>query len=918
MPARLPRSAALAAAATCLAVSAATAGTAAASSGTAGRGKTAPGYVADAGGFRSVLAYGQGQTVNAAQLARYEATGKPPRSFLDEAGLYNDGVNPDRLTDRTLGSVYKNDDFEPANAPGSTSESVPHAGVTVATDKTYGVPRIYGRTRADVMWGAGYVAAQERLFLMDVLRRTAEGDLAALIGPSGIPSDNAALRANDLSPAQLTAEVEALPRRFGRQGAQALADLKDYVAGINGYISQAKADPQLMPAEYPALGTTPARWTLADSAAEAYLLIGQFTVSGAGEPQQAMIYRALEKRLGKRTAARVYAELRNVEDPLTPTTTSRRFPSDDPRPNGHSAAMLDPGSFHLRDAVVREQTGTGIVPAAPAWTRGLSAGLRLPHVESNAVVVAADHSATGHPIAVMGPQVGYYSPEILIEEQLHAPGIQIAGMTFPGAAPYPLIGHGLDFAWTGTTAMGDNADTFAEVLCDPAGGRATERSTHYWYRGRCRAFGTRTYTETTPVAPSSPGKPETYTLRELWSVHGPVEAYATVHGRPVALTLANATYHHGVQCVISFLRLAEDRVDSPRSFIAAFRYFTGNENWFYLGSRSTAWYQSGWFPMRAPGTDIEFPFWGTGRYDWQGFDPRSYTYRRLPDSANPTATNPRWGYLVNWNNKAAPGWHAPPGTWTFGSVQRVSLLENPLRKAIAHGRRITLAEVARINLSAGTEDLRGTNDLPELLRVLGRAPKGLRPAVAALRAWQRAGAHRRAAHGGSSYARSAAVLLMDAWWPRLVSGMFEPVLGRRILNMIAEDELAPLHSEAVAYGFDSGWEGQVQADLRLVLGQRLPAGAPQRAFCGGGNRSRCRAVLLEALRAADAALVRRYGPDMAKWREPVLCPADPTGCDENNPITAGAVATPAQPFQNRGTYQQAVSILRSIPRSRMG
>ena len=51
-------------------------------------------------------------------------------------------------------------------------------------------------------------------------------------------------------------------------------------------------------------------------------------------------------------------------------------------------------------------------------------------------------------------------------------------MSFPGAVPYPEIGHGLDFAWTGTTAMGDNQDTFA----DPSVIRAKDG---WWY-----AYGT--------------------------------------------------------------------------------------------------------------------------------------------------------------------------------------------------------------------------------------------------------------------------------------------------------------------------------------------------------------------------------------------------------------------------------------------
>ncbi len=46
-----------------------------------------------------------------------------------------------------------------------------------------------------------------------------------------------------------------------------------------------------------------------------------------------------------------------------------------------------------------------------AWPEGL----RLPHLESNAVLVDGARSGTGQALAVMGPQVGYYTPEVLLE-----------------------------------------------------------------------------------------------------------------------------------------------------------------------------------------------------------------------------------------------------------------------------------------------------------------------------------------------------------------------------------------------------------------------------------------------------------------------------------------------------------------------
>ena len=62
--------------------------------------------------------------------------------------------------------------------------SPPRPGVTIIRDKEYGVPRIYGDTDEDVEFGAGYVAAQDRLFFIDVLRHTGRAQLSSFIGGS--------------------------------------------------------------------------------------------------------------------------------------------------------------------------------------------------------------------------------------------------------------------------------------------------------------------------------------------------------------------------------------------------------------------------------------------------------------------------------------------------------------------------------------------------------------------------------------------------------------------------------------------------------------------------------------------------------------------------------------------------------------
>ncbi|GAC1610479.1 MAG: penicillin acylase family protein [Mycobacteriales bacterium] len=874
-------------------------------------------FTSDAGGFHSVLAYGQGQTVNAVDLAQNVALGSVPSTFTDQASLYNAVITKQPTTAADLARYYKSSDF---SIPAGGAVESPIAGATIIRDSAHHVPHIYGATRAAGMFATGYATAEDRLFLMDVLRRTAEGSTAELLGPTAVPSDSAALGQFDRSPAELTAEAMRLPTDEGAEGTQGLADLKQYVAGINAYIAATRTDPTKLPAEYPALGTTPRDWTLADTAAEAYLLIAQFTVAGDGEEKQADILARLQRRLGGLRGQQVFDDLRRLEDPLAPVTTSQVFRSDRPGPGPASANVrIDAGSLSTRDA--NSSTTSPAVPAVPpvaGWVRTLaSQGLQLGHHASNALLVSAAHSASGHALAAMGPQVGYYSPEILVEYELHTPGVHVSGMSFPGASPFPLIGHAATFAWTGTTALGDNADTFAETLCNPAGGAVTISSRDYLYRGRCRAFTSRTQTLHTPVAPTSPAPPETVTLTTLRSVHGPVFGYAKVSGRPVALVRSVAVVGRGLRSLVAFEKLAEGQVHSPRDFVAVMRHFTGNENWFYVSSSHIAWLASGWFQQHAAGTDVDLPINGDGQHDWVGFNPSDGSFTRMPDSFNPTAIDPAQGYLTSWNNKAAPGWHASPGTWSFGRVQRVQLLEQPTKALIRSGAKLTLPQLVGISGNAATQDLRGAEVLPDLLAALGPVSDPVQvQLVRALQQWVAAGAHRRDTHGTGYDDNSPAVLAFDAWWRQVVHDVYDPQLGSPLVHLIEGDEDLVLDQRAVATGFFDGWQSQLSSVVRAALG-RGDADAPTATRCGTGTLASCRALLRSAFSSAITALENRYGTDPGGWRKPVLCPKEsiPT-CDENRPLTAGAVATPAQPFENRGTFHQAVEIPVELDRAR--
>jgi acyl-homoserine lactone acylase PvdQ len=861
--------------------------------------------------FRSVLAQGEGQSVTGADFAAYEASGEPPESFVSQQPLYVDimpqagSLGPDDLD-----TYYKDTNFG-AMPGGVASVETPEDGVQIFRDGAYDMAHIYGDTRYDVMFGAGYASAEERLFLMDAIRRTAKGTLAGLLGPSAASDDAAQLTDQDFSDAELNHQFDQLDQRFGAAGERTQADILAYIDGINARIEEVKANPSEMPAEYAALGTTPDEWTVSDTAAMAVLLVTQFTVSNGGEEVNAQLQQAFRKQFG-RGWRKPYHDLREADDPEAYVVAKRPFLSDRPGPVQHGLNVRPKfGSIEPRNAIVEgpgAEEQAAARAAAPNWVSSV-ANLKdsLPPVESNAVMVTRELSSDAHALAAMGPQVGYYSPQIFVEYELHGGGIDSEGVSFPGAAPWPLIGHGIDFAWSGTSANGDNQDTFVERLCNPDGSEPTKDSTHYLYRGRCTPFEMRDQTVTTPVSPIDPQPPQEITYRTMRSVHGPVFGFAKVKGQEVALAKAKAVDFHELNAAVPFMKLSENKATDPRSFMRIFGKFPGTENWFYVDHENVAWIQSGRYPRHAEGTNVDLPYWGTGKADWQGFDPEDYTFRAIPASHRPRAVNPSDGFIISWNQKEAIGWRKGPREWSNGPVHHSMILQNRLfDQARKGGGHVDLTGLTRAVNLAATTDLRGEEVYPWMRKVIGKVGGAKGKLVKLLDAWQRSGSNRLDRNGDNVYEHSAAVALMDAWWPKFVTAEFSPVLGDELFSLVRDKVLG-------LGDFGWSWSSQVQKDLRNVVGapekgrySRIYCGGPRSIGAAGSHKARaaCRKVLLSTLgEAFDEVASEQGSDDPAQWKVHALCD-DPDTCDEIVPNTAGAVETPPFPWQNRGTYHQ--------------
>jgi acyl-homoserine lactone acylase PvdQ len=854
-------------------------------------------------GFRAVLPPGVHGLTNAADLAAFEGLGRRPPHNDDQLAPYRDllyatpGLTAARLRaffdDSTLGSM----------PGGAASTERPRSDVTITRDGATGVPHIVGATREGLMFGAGYAAAEDRLFLMDALRHAGRAQLASFAGGAAgnRRMDEEQWAAAPYTEDDLRRQIDMLPVLYGDLGRQVVADGTSYVAGINAYIARARLDRALMPSEYAAIGRPqgPEDWTPSDVVATASL-IGAIFGNGGGHELQAMSFmQAAQRRFGRRLGRRLWYQLSGYDDPDAPTTVrGRRFAYQ--LPPRHPA----PGNEVLADA--------GTLRREPEVVGGVASGARLPALlafpaaSSNALLVSGRRSRSGRPLAVFGPQVGYFSPQILMDEELHGPGVDARGAAFPGVSQYVDLGHGRDFAWSATSAGQDIIDTFAVALCNPDGTRPTLGADHYLFRGHCLPFEVlvRTNSWQPTVADSTPAGSET--LRVLRTKLGLVTARATVKGRPIAYVALRTTYRHEIDSAIGLLQFNQPRsVHDAASFQRAASRIGYTFNWFYVDARHIAYFNSGANPVRAPGTTGQLPM--AASEEWRGFDPGTNTSRLTAFSAHPRAIDQT--YLTSWNNRQAPG-YAGADSNLYSAVYRSQMLDAQIRARLRGERKMTLPGLVDAMEQAATVDLRAMKDLPQALAIIGRPRKPvLARAVARLRAWVAAGAHRLDRNRDGHYAYGRAIAIMDAWWPRWLRAEFEPVLGRRLYRAIPyEQDNAPNNGgEHLGSAFQTGWYGWVWKDLRTVrrlhVRQRYA-----RTFCGAGSLSRCRSVLLTSLRRALA-----HADPAELYRDPAVAgqcgSLDPQMCfDAIRFRPVGAVTQPLIPWQNRPTYQQAVEI----------
>jgi penicillin amidase len=282
------------------------------------------------------------------------------------------------------------------------------APVEVLRDRS-GVPHIYAKNDHDLYFTQGFVHAQERLWQMELNRRTANGTLSELIGEAALDTDR-------------TARTFGY-RRLGREDwklydAPMQQAVIAYTEGVNAFLRDKASS---MPVEFFLLGHKPEPWAVEDTMAFSHLLLWQLSHAWYSEIVRAQIIEAV----GEEHAAEIEIN----------------YPDGNPcsLPDGIEFNKIDPDG-NLRGA------------RGPFLDRGKG---------SNAWAITGRKSVTGKPYLCNDMHLVLSLPGIWFENHLTSDQCNVTGVSVP-SAPLVLVGHNETISWGITLAYIDCEDLFVE------------------------------------------------------------------------------------------------------------------------------------------------------------------------------------------------------------------------------------------------------------------------------------------------------------------------------------------------------------------------------------------------------------------------------------------------------------------------
>ena len=507
--------------------------------------------------------------------------------------------------------------------------------VTVTRDQ-WGVPHISATSPDDLFFGQGYVAAQDRLWQMEMWRRSAEGRLAEIAGPGFVERDRVARL---LKYRGATSDAELTPYH-----PEARRLMTAFVGGVNAFIAQ---HGDRLPVEFVLTGIRPEPWTI-ETLTRRQIAFGDAL-------SELQLARSVH-RLGA-----VEANRRSNPDPWDALAV----------PAGLNVALIG-------DAVV-QSARVGTRPVAPELLpqfRNLAragAGDRGPMYAvdpgSNNWVVSGARSATGKPVVVNDPHREVTLPSLRYIVHLQAPGWNVIGAVEP-----PFIGiaagHNERLGWGLTIVGTDQHDVYVEEINPENAGEV---------RWRDRWEPIRIVREEIAIRGAAP---QTVTLK--FTRHGPIFHEDLQQHR--AYALRSALHQPGTAPYLAGLRLSQAK--DCREFLAAAKFWNAPSENLICGDvdGNIAWRASALTPSR-PAWSGRLPVPGTGAFEWQGFRDD------LPQELNPSS-----GVIVTANHNIQPPGYSPPLMFKNADTRFERITR--LRQLLEPGRKLSLDDHQRMQHDA--------------------------------------------------------------------------------------------------------------------------------------------------------------------------------------------------------------------------